>query len=324
MKKSDITLAAMWSAVICLIAVLIFAITGQFGFSVQGELAIEGGAAIPVAGTQTPAPTEPTTAAPTTQAPTQAPSQAPSGDTAPTETPTQAPSQDAGSDALPTDAAAILTKYTELMNKAKIDSPGFSKVEYQAIPPEKAQFEGKIFNTILPIAGNFFKDEETARANPESKLKGESMEWFPIYHNEKGCLLTDASKIKSASCTELPDGNVKITIVMNDEVNSEPPGAAATCASSVGSICTPIEMQTVRDTLENDGAVKFIARNIDFDLTYYDCTVDLVYNPANDQLVSLDQYMHILIQIKDGTIIGASAKGTAVLDNYMYISDFQY
>lgn len=319
MKKSDITLAAMWSAVICLVAVVIITLTGNYGFSVSGELAIEGGAAIPVAGTQDPAPTQPITQAPVTQAPTQAPS----GDTAPTET--TAPSQEnTDTGALPTDAAEILAKYTELMNKAKTDSPGFNKVEYQAIPPEKAQFEGKIFNTILPIAGNFFKDEETARANPETKLKGEPMEWFPIYHNEKGCLLTDVSKIKSASCTELPDGNVKITIVMNDEVNSEPPGAAPTCASSVGSICTPIEMQTVRDTLENDGAVKFIVRNIDFDLTYYDCTVDLVYNPANNQLVSLDQYMHILIQINEGTVVGASAKGTAVLDNYMYINNFQY
>lgn len=317
MKKSDITLAAMWSAVVCLFVTVIFVVTGQFGINISGEIKVDG--ALPAIGTQAPATTQPTTVPPTTQPSTQAPA----GDS--NDTVTTAPAADNKDDgALPTDAAAILAKYTELMNKAKTDSPGFSKVEYQVIPPEKAQFEGKIFNTILPIAGNFFKDEETARANPESKLKGEPMEWFPIYHNEKGCLLTDASKIKSASCTELPDGNVKITIVMNDEVNSEPPLAAPTCESAVGSICTPIEMKTVRDTLENDGAVKFIARNIDFDLTYYDCTAELTYNPANGQLVSLDQFMHILIQIKDGTIVGSSAKGTAVLDNYMYISDFQY
>lgn len=319
MKKSDITLAAMWSAVVCLAVVVIFAVTGNLGVSISGEVNVDGLAAAPVAGTQLPEATQPTTVPPTTQAPTQAPS----GDS--NDTTTAAPSGDKKDEgALPTEPAEILAKYTELMNKAKTDSPGFSKVEYQAIPPEKAQFEGKIFNTILPIAGNFFKDEETARANPEIKLKGEPMEWFPIYSNEKGCLLTDASKIKSATCTELPDGNVKITIVMNDEVNSEPPGAAATCESAVGSICTPIEMQTVRDTLENDGAVKFIIRNVDFDLTYYDCTAELTYNPANDQLVSLDQFMHILIQINEGTVVGASAKGTAVLDNYMYINNFQY
>ncbi len=321
MKKSDITLASLWSAVICLIAVVVIVLTGSFGLNVTGEIALEGGI-LPVAGTQDPAPTQPTTQAPPV---TQAPTQAPSDDTnAPTEAPTQAPSGNTDNGALPTEAAAILAKYTELMNQAKTDSPGFNKVEYQNIPAEKAQFEGKVFNTLLPLIGNFFKDEATARANPELKLKGESMEWFPIYHNEKGCLLTDASKIKSATCTELPDGNVKITIVMNDEVNSEPPGAAATSASSVGAICTPIEMQTVRDTLQNDGAIKLVARNIDFDLTYYDCTTELVYNPTNNQLVSLDQFMHILINIKDGTVAFATAKGTAVLDNYMYISDFQY
>ncbi len=319
MKKSDITLAAMWSAVVCLLVTVIFILTGQFGVNVSGNLNLEGLAAAPVAGTQLPQTTQPTTVPPTTQPP----AQAPSGDS--NDTTTTAHAGDKKDDsALPTDTAEILAKYTELMNKAKTDSPGFNKVEYQNIPPEKAQFEGKVFNTLLPLVGNFFKDEETARSNPEIKLKGESMEWFPIYSNEKGCLLTDASKIKSASCTELPDGNVKITIVMNDELNSEPPGAAATCDSAVGSICTPIEMQTVRDTLQNDGAIKLVARNIDFELTYYDCTAELVYNPQNNQLVSLDQFMHILINIKDGTVAFATAKGTAVLDNYMYISDFQY
>ena len=321
MKKSDITLAALWSVVLCLVVVVIVAVTGSFGLNVSGEIVFEGGAALPVAGTQEPAPTQPVTQAPVTQAPTQAPS----NDTAPTETP-DAPSQDSTDNgALPTDAAAILAKYTELMNQAKTDSPGFQKIEWQSIPPEKAVFEGKVFNTLLPLIGNFFKDEATARANPEAKLKGESMEWFPIYHNDKGCLLTDASAIKSATCTELPDGNVKITIVMNDETNSEPPAAnAASCASAVGSICTPIEIATVKDTLQNDGAIKLVARNINFDLIYHDCTTEVVYNPANNQLVSLDQFMHITINIIDGTVAFASAKGTAELDNYMYISNFQY
>lgn len=320
MKKSDITKAALWSAVVCLIAVVVIVLTGNFGFNVSGEIKFEGGA-LPVAGTQ-----EPATQAPTQAPVTQAPTQAPSGDTnAPTEAPTQAPAGNTDNSALPTDAAAILTKYTEIMNQAKTDSPGFQKIEWQDIPPEKAVFEGKVFNTLLPLIGNFFKDEETARANPEAKLQGESMEWFPIYHNDKGCLLTDAGKIKSATCTELPDGNVKITIVMNDETNSEPPAAgAANCASAVGSICTPIEIATVKDTLQNDGAIKLVARNIAFDLIYHDCTTEVVYNPANNQLVSLDQFMHITISITDGTVAFASAKGTAELDNYMYISNFQY
>lgn len=321
MKKSDLSLAVLWSAVICLLAVTIIVLTGQFGLTLEGNIKIDGAAALPVAGTQQSAPTQPVTQAPVTQAPTQAPA----GDTDTTEAPTAAP--DAGtsdSSALPTDTAAILAKYTEVMNKAKTDSPGYQKIEWQTIPAEKAQFEGKVFNTLLPLIGNFFKDEETAKASPEIKEKGASMEWFPIYSNEKGCLLTDASTIKTATCTELPDGNVKITIVMNDELNSEPPGAAATCSSAVGSICTPIEIATVKDTLQNDGAIKLVARNINFDLTYYDCTTELVYNPANNQIVSLDQFMHILINITDGTVAFASAKGTAVLDNYMYISNFQY
>ncbi len=320
MKKSDITLAAMWSAVVCLAVTVIFILTGNFGFKVAGDLKLDGAVALPVAGTQTPAPQESTTPPPTTQPTTSAPAN--DGG----ETTTAAPADDKKDDsALPTDAAAILAKYTEIMNKAKADAPGYKKVEYQNIPPEKAQFEGKVFNTLLPLLGNFFKDEETARAEPEIKAKGESMEWFPVYHNDKGCLLTDASTIKSATCTEQPDGNVKITIVMNDEVNAGPPAEnAASCESAIGSILTPIEIATVQDTLKNDGAVKFIIKNAEFDLIYHDSTAELVYNPENNQIVSLDQFMHMTIDIKSGTVLGASGVGKAELDNYMYISDFQY
>lgn len=319
MKKSDITLAALWSAVACLVVVIIAVVAGNFGFTISGDINVEGGA-IAVQGQQTvntpsavtPEPTQPT---PTT------PDNSGSDNTA------DAPKEDTGKSdsSLPTENADILAKYTEIMNQAKSDAPGFTKVEYQNIPEEKAAFEGKVISTALPLLNSFFKDEETARANAENKAKGESMEWFPIYHNDKGCLLTDASCISSATCTDQGDGTVKITMVLNTENNSEPPAAnAATSSSFIGAVFTPIELATVNDILQNNTAVKLVARNITYDLIYHDCTVELVYNPENNQIVSLDQFMHMTMSITGGTIIGSSAVGTAELDNYMYISDFQY
>lgn len=311
MKKNELIFSALLAAVFCLLA-------ATLGLILPTEIDVNGTveASLPAIQPQQSAPSNTIITPDITTQPT-------TNNTLPE---TTVPSQPDKSDdnMLPDTPEEILAKYSEVMNKAKADSPAFSKVEYQLIPPEKAQFEGKAFNKILPLASNFFKDEATARANPEIKAKGESMEWFPIYHNEKGCMLTDVNAIESATYTQLPDGNVKIVIELKDEINSEPPNAAPTCDSTIGSMFTPIEMATVRDTLQNDSSLKFIVKNVDFELKYYDCIAELTYNPNTNEIVELNQFMHLDINIKDGSILGISAKGKAVLDNYMYITDFQY
>lgn len=313
MKKNDLIFAALLAAVFCVLAAIL-------GLMLPTEVTISGSfdADLPVSsGVQTPAP-QTTLPAVTTPVVTQ-PDDTGSDDVA---TP---PAEEAPADTgIPQGNEAILAKYTELMNDAKAKSVGFKKIEWQAIPEEKAQFEGKVFGKILPIASNFFKSEADAKANPEFKGKEDGATWLPIYHNSKGCMLTDVNAIENATCTELPDGNVKIVIELKNELNSEPPVDAPTCDSYVGSMFTPIQFAEVRNTLETDPAVKFIVKNVDFDLEYYDCIAELTYNPTTNQIVTLDQFMHINIKINNGSILGLSAKGTAVLDNYMYVSDFVY
>ena len=314
MRKNDFVFTALLAAVFCMLAATI-GLMRPIDITVSGTIDAD----LPAAsGTQTVVTTPPTTLpAVTTPAVTQPTDNGDEATTVPAETNTNDSS-------IPQGNEAILAKYSELMNDAKAKSVGYKKIEWQAIPEEKAQFEGKAFGKILPIASNFFKSEADAKAEPEIKEKGADMEWFPIYHNEKGCMLTDVSAIENATCTELPDGNVKIVIELKDEYNSEPPVDAPTCDSYVGSMFTPIQFAEVRNTLENDATVKFIVKNVDFDLTYYDCVAELTYNPETNQIVQLDQFMHLIINIKDGSIVGMSAKGKAVLDNYMYISDFVY
>ncbi len=314
-KYEQLIFAALLAAVFCLLS-------ATLGLILPTEISVEGtvDADLPAVQVQQPVTQAPVTQAPVTQAPTQAPTEAPDTDTEDT---TAAPAPDNDS-SIPQGNEAILAKYSELMNDAKAQSVGFKKIEWQAIPEEKAQFEGKAFSKILPIASNFFKSEEDAKAEPEFKPKDDGAKWLPIYHNSKGCMLTDVNAIESATCTELPDGNVKIVIELKDEENSEPPVEAPTCDSTVGSMFTPIQFAEVRNTLETDPAVKFIVKDVDFDLTYYDCVAELTYNPATNQIVTLDQFMHINIQINNGSILGLSAKGNAVLDNYMYVSEFVY
>ena len=314
MKKNDLIFAALLAAVFCLLA-------ATLGLVLPTEISISGTVDSDIPAVQVQQPATPLTTQPAVTVPpaTQPATPDNSDDT------TSAPTADSTDDnALPQGNEAILAKYSELMNDAKAQSVGFKKIEWQAIPEEKAQFEGKAFSKILPIASNFFKTEEDAKANPEFKSKDDGATWLPIYHNQKGCMLTDVNAIESATCTELPDGNVKIVIELKDEDNSEPPVDAPTCDSYIGSMFTPIQFAEIRTTLETDPAVKFIVKNVDFDLQYFDCVAELTYNPATNQIVQLDQFMHINIKINEGSILGLSAKGNAVLDNYMYISEFQY
>ncbi len=312
MKKKDYIVAAVLSVLVCVAAFFLVTRGVNVSVNVEGTPAVNQTVETPT--------TQPTTA-PTT-APTQAPTQN-SGDTTPEAT---EPSKNEGeSDSgLPQGNEAILKKYTELMNDAKDKKVGFNKVEFQTIPEEKANLGG-ILDKIMPVASMFFVDETTAKANPENFPKGGEMTWFPLYETTKGCVLTDTSKIERAECTKLDDGNVKIVIELADEMNPEPIDAGATtCNSYIGAMFNPIRRKDVDDVLQNNFAVKMLIKELDYDLKYYDCTAELIYNPENDQIVSADLFMHILIIVNSGKVAGSDVTGDAVLDNAMHLTEFVY
>ena len=312
MKKKDYIIAAIFSVIICVVAY--FMVSGDIGVTVK----VEGAPAVNQT-VETPT-TQPTTQ-PSTQAPTEAPTQG-SEEKPDAEKPSaEAPKEEGG---IPQGNEAILKKYTQLMDDAKAKQVGYNKVEYQAIPEEKANLGG-ILDKIMPVASTFFVDEETARANPENFPKGGDMKWFPLYETSKGCVLTDLSKIEKATSEKLADGNVKLTIELVDEMNPEPIDAGATtCSNHIGAMFNPIRRRDVDDVLQNNFAVKMLIKDLDFDLKYYDCTAELIYNPETDQIVSGDLYMHILIIINSGKVAGSDVTGDAVLDNAMHLTDFVY
>lgn len=333
MKKEKFLLRFLVAVVIFISGFIVFMLASGNGINVNVPPQTEGGVCklpMPPETTTTTLP-QTTTAAVTTTAENQTSTTAstPVSTTAPitAETTTQVITTmpEPTAPVVPVTPAEILARYTEVMDKAKAEGPAHKKVEFQAIPEDKVNFEGGVFDKILPIASNFFVTEEKARANPEIFEKGNDMYWFPPYRVKKGCMLTDVSKIKSASCTALADGNNKIVIVLNDETNSEPPAEGATsCDSAVGSMFSPVQRAEVVYTLENDKTVKFIIKDLNFDLVYYDCTAELVYNPQTNEIVSLYQRMNILIKINSGKVLVLNAVGTAVLENNLYLTDFVY
>ena len=128
---------------------------------------------------------------------------------------TKAPADNSAkpSNGKPESYAEILAAYRDVLNLAKSSKVGYEKSEWQTLPKDKRNFDGFVINAALPVAELFMTSEKDAKGKKhENNPKGTDMKWFPIYqHPTKGCTLTDVSKIKSAKCEVLSNGNYKIT-----------------------------------------------------------------------------------------------------------------
>lgn len=231
------------------------------------------------------------------------------------------------SNSKPETYAEILAAYRDVLNLAKSSKVGYEKSEWQTLPKDKRNFDGFVINAALPVAELFMTSEKDAKGSKhENNPKGTDMKWFPIYqHPTKGCTLTDVSKIKSAKCEVLSNGNYKITIVLKEDINPEPcdPTTGAITKGFTGTMFSPIAKADVDNTLQNDSRVTKVVKDVEYSLKYYDCTAVLTYNPKNNHMVALNQYMHVLIT-GSGKVLGSKFDGSAVLDNYLEISNVKY
>lgn len=219
----------------------------------------------------------------------------------------------------PTTPDQILAAYTDVMNYAKTAKPAHRKLEFQALPKDKQRPEGTAFNTLLPIAETFMAKEGDAKA--EDVVAGGDMKLFPVYEASKGCLLTDTGAIKTATCDNLPNGNYKITIILKDETNPERYKVSQTKApGNIGNMFNPL----AKSDVDKEAAGIPGISNLKYDLNYYDCKAILEYNPATKQIVRLEQYLYVLIDIRDGELLFVSLIGTAVLETTLKVWNFKY
>ncbi len=230
-------------------------------------------------------------------------------------------------DKLPETTEEILAAYTAVMNQAKADKPSFNKYEYQQLPDDEASrkvTQGKtLVNTVLPLAEHFMTTEEDAKAEPEFREKGGDMRWFPVYKSPKGCILTDASAIKSASAKQLPNGNYQLTIVLKSEKNPEPcADGASTSPSKTGAMFSPLSKADIDKELNGD-FVSAVAKNIVYNLTYHDCKAVLTYNPKTNQVIELEQLSYVTI-VGSGKVIGMAFEVQQELINTMKIYNVKY
>ena len=241
----------------------------------------------------------------------------------------QGGSQQGGSQSAKKSAAEVLKAYTVVMDKAKSEKPGFTKLEYQTLPSgpnERVVSEGaNLVGTLLNLVDSLGIMTTEDKAQPEVHAKGDDTKWFPVYQGQKGCYLTDANASQDYSYEELSNGNVKITIVLKAEQNPEPiSNGMSVPPSNTGCMFSPTAKKDIENTI-NGGAVQAVVKNVNYSLNYHDCKAILEYNPKNNQIVKLEQYMNVAIS-GGGKIFGLKqiTIDKQELYNTLIITDFKY
>ena len=274
--------------------------------------------AAPVADTPTAAPAADTpTAAPA--ADTQPAADAQAADSGDTAEPAAAPAADTS--ALPADGdkEAILAYYSNLVNTMKAAKPAYRKIEWQELPEEYRNF-GSVANIILKVAEGIMTTKEKAESDPSIHNQGDDPNNIPINDNVKGCMLTDASKIKSASCKDNGD-TATITITLNDEDDALPaePGAD-TAPSFTGCMFNPMSKAGIDDIVSKFSSV---AKVNTLRLTYTDCTVTCVFNKSTQKITSLTYVMPVTMTV-NAKVTLLTLDGSARLVDTIEVTEIAY
>lgn len=321
MKKNVLRVLTLALAAIMLIAcascsqTILVRFVDKDGNDIQlPAIAAGGSSAAPAADTQTAAPAADTTAAPaadTTAAPA-----ADSGDTAaPADA---APAADTG--ALPTDNQGILDLYTKMVDEMKAAKPAYRRIEYQTLPEEHRNL-GTVANAVMGIAEGMITTKEKAESDPSIHNQGDDPSNIPIRDNPKGCLLTDASKIKSASCKDNGDGTATLVITLIDEDNPKPvEGGATSTQYHTSAMFFPMDQAGIDNIVDKFKAV--VTMN-SMTLTYTECTVTCVFDTASQKIKTLTYVEPVDIKV-DGKAVIIPINGSARLVDTMEITEIAY
>ena len=243
----------------------------------------------------------------TTTAPETAPAEPTTPDETSTEVTTEEPTTEEQTTVppLPQGKAAILAAYTKVVNKVKADAPQYISNDWQTM----SNVDMGLYGIVNPIAKGFLETKEQSTADTHSA--GSHPKWFalPTDDLKEGCVLTDTSKIESASCVKSGD-NYVITITLIQEkdpyMDKSNPKAVTSWHGRMFDVIDMVEV--------TDYAKKFPGVNANNAYCTFKGTATLKYNPATDECISLDHIIDVRIYL------GGSAK--VIADYHFY--DFKW
>ena len=236
------------------------------------------------------------------------PTQAPSGNTGAT----QAPSGNTGATQAPATTGNLSKDEALAMyQKAAKDihdngTAGYNKIGWQK--PLKIEGLGFLDSMIVPILEKFMTTEDEAEVKVNAKGSDDAKNRMPLSNCSKGA-------VKSATAEKLSNGNYKVVVVMNDQVN---PSYADKDGLGVMSR-EFLDYKDVEKTVVEDPTVSKIVKSLEGQIEYkaYTITSEMT---ADGKFVSITHYGIGYIKAN----INGSINATGELEFNAKYTDFKY
>ncbi len=183
---------------------------------------------------------------------------------------------------------AVLNKYNDVVNYAKkIGKPAFTKVTYRTLDKN---IDALLMCNLQSANPEYFVSKEAAEASPIVVPANTDTSELLINNEKYASMLASADAadaIESATSVKLEDGTEKITITLREEADPAITAPDAKDAASFTSAMFPVITGEEFGNMVSAGLS--IASLSSSNVTYKDCTVELIYNPVSGRIVSIKQ-----------------------------------
>jgi hypothetical protein len=216
----------------------------------------------------------------------------------------------------------VLNKYNTVVNYAKkIGKPAFTKVTYRTL--DKGM-DAILMCNLQSANPEYFVSKENAEASPIVVPANTDTSELLINNESYAGMLAKADAadaIESATLVNLEDGTQKITITLREEADPAVTAPDAKEAASFTSAMFPVVTGEEFGNMVSAGLS--VASLTSSNVTYKDCTVELIYNPDTGRIISIKQTTSYVGSVEgELLIVPVGSKGTVTeISEYR---DFDY
>lgn len=216
----------------------------------------------------------------------------------------------------------VLSKYNAVVKYAKsVGKPSFTKVTYRTLDKNP---DAILMCNLESSNPEYFISKENAEASPIVVPANEPTSEFLIDNDKYASMLaTDdaADAIESATIVKLEDGSQKITITLREEADPAVTAPDAKEAASFTSAMFPVITGEEFGNMVSNGLK--ITSLSSSNVTYRNCTVELIYNPLTSRIISIKQTTSYVGSVEGQLLIApVGSKGTVTeISEYR---DFDY
>ena len=216
----------------------------------------------------------------------------------------------------------VLNKYNTVVNYAKkIGKPAFTKVTYRTL--DKGM-DAILMCNLQSANPEYFVSKENAEASPIVVPANTDTSELLINNESYAGMLAKADAadaIESATIVKLEDGTQKITITLREEADPAVTAPDAKEAASFTSAMFPVVTGEEFGNMVSAGLS--VASLTSSNVTYKDCTVELIYNPDTGRIISIKQITSYVGSVEgELLIVPVGSKGTVTeISEYR---DFDY